>query len=165
MSNWVAWGLAATLALALLGRLGGSGNLVFSPYSVDRALAMVDQGAARATAAQIDRVLAASGANLASSHRALRTGLAADAPQMKSADALWLQAGLALERPCRLGNGNLKIPSSRFGNGKIGQHLSPLQTRKDLSSGRNRVTGSSKCHRPCSKRIIKATPVTTLVCE
>jgi len=87
------------LALALLGRLGGSGNLVFSPYSVDRALAMVDQGAARATAAQIDRVLAASGANLASSHRALRTGLAADAPQMKSADALWLQAGLALEQP------------------------------------------------------------------
>jgi len=36
---------------------------------------------------------------------------------------------------------------------------SPLKTRSCLNSGMNRVTGSSKCHLPCSNRIINATPV------
>ena len=41
-----------TLALSLLARLGPpDGNTVFSPYSVETALAMVDQGAAGATGA------------------------------------------------------------------------------------------------------------------
>jgi serpin B len=87
------------LALALMGRLGGSGNVVFSPYSIDRALAMVDQGAGGETLKQIDRVLGAPAPMLASSHRALRKRLAADASQEKSADAVWLQAGVALEQP------------------------------------------------------------------
>jgi serpin B len=87
------------LALALLDRLGGEGNLVFSPYSLDRALAMVDQGARGRTAAQIGRVLGSSTAALASSHRGLRMHLALDGALVKNGDAVWLQTGLALESP------------------------------------------------------------------
>jgi serpin B len=72
--------------------------VVFSPYSIATALAMVDQGAAGQTAAQINRLLGADGATLASSHRTLRARLAGDAAQLKRADAVWVQSGLALER-------------------------------------------------------------------
>jgi serpin B len=86
------------LALAFLRQLGAGGNVVFSPYSIDRALAMVDQGAGGETATQIERVLGASPSALASSHRALRLRLAAGAAQLKSADAVWLQTDLAVEQ-------------------------------------------------------------------
>ena len=87
------------LALALLPKLGGTGNVVVSPLSVETALAMVDQGAAGTTAAQIDRVLGATGpAALAAANAALAVDLAAAAarpraPTLTSADAVWLQAG------------------------------------------------------------------------
>lgn len=87
------------LAVAIMDRLGGSGNLIFSPYSIDRALAMVDQGAAGQTAAQMERVLGSPPAALASSHRTLRIQMALGAAQLRSADAVWLQAGLGLEPP------------------------------------------------------------------
>jgi serpin B len=87
------------LALALLEQAGlGAGNAVFSPYSIANALAMVDQGAGGETAAQIDRVLGGSAASLASSHRTLGARLAADAGQLKRADAVWVQSGLSLEQ-------------------------------------------------------------------
>lgn len=86
------------LALALLGRVGGTGNLVFSPYGINRSLAMVDQGAAGETASQIDRLLGGSPAELASSHSDLARRLTASAGQLKSADAVWLQAALGLEQ-------------------------------------------------------------------
>src|ERR1700756_248886 len=59
----------ASLTVKLLPRLGGSGTAVFSPYSIETALAMVDQGAAGTTATQIRHVLGgASAAALASSN-------------------------------------------------------------------------------------------------
>ncbi len=86
------------LALALLEQGSfGVGNAVFSPYSIANALAMVDQGAGGETAAQIDRLLGASAATLASSHHALGARLTADAAQLKRADAVWVQSGLSLE--------------------------------------------------------------------
>lgn len=99
------------LALDLLTRLGGSGNVVFSPYSVQSALAMTDQGAAGQTEAQIEHVLhAASKAELSSDARALRSALAravraprrtpaGDVARLEIANSLWTQAGLALESP------------------------------------------------------------------
>ena len=103
--------VAATngLALELLPRLGGHGNVVFSPYSIQTALAMLDQGAAGATAAQIDRVLGAqSAAALAAANQSLATGLesavsppphAGAGPTLLNADGLWVQRGLELETP------------------------------------------------------------------
>jgi serpin B len=99
------------LGLELLPRLGGSGNVVFSPYSIQTALAMLDQGAARGTAAQIDKLLGGQSASeLAAANGALATGLrdavtapphapAADQARLLTADALWVEAGLPLERP------------------------------------------------------------------
>lgn len=98
------------LALELLGRLGAAGNAVLSPYSIETALAMVDQGARGQTAAQIANVLGGAGATtLAASNRALLTSLDATAgapssaahaslPTLDDANSLWLQSGLALER-------------------------------------------------------------------
>jgi serpin B len=89
------------LALALLPRLGGSGNATFSPYSIEAALAMVDQGAAGTTETQIDHVLAAKDpAELAAANHALRTALikAAGSAQLDTANSLWLQSGFAVKR-------------------------------------------------------------------
>jgi serpin B len=96
------------LALALLGRLGGSGNAVLSPYSIETALAMVDQGAAGTTAQQLAGVLGTpDAAALAASNGALAARLTTSggrtraAPRLDVADALWLQSGLSLERRFR----------------------------------------------------------------
>jgi serpin B len=95
-------------ALSLLGQLGGSGNVVYSPYSVDTALTMVDAGAAGPTAAQISHVLgAASNAEATSNAAALRgvvQGAAAgagtaNAPTLELANALWTQRGVTLQTP------------------------------------------------------------------
>ncbi len=98
------------LALALLPRLGEPANAVLSPYSIETALAMVDQGATGRTAAQIASVLASSDAGaLAASNRALLASLNATAgapaavgrvslPTLDDANSLWLQSGLAVKR-------------------------------------------------------------------
>jgi serpin B len=100
------------LATALLRSLGaGGGNLVFSPYSIQAALAMAYQGAVGTTATEIGRVLNAGGAEgLAASEAALARGLAAsivppsgakaaDAAKLNVANGLWVQSGLALAAP------------------------------------------------------------------
>ncbi|MGD0198008.1 MAG: serpin family protein [Solirubrobacteraceae bacterium] len=100
-------GAETTFALSLLDRLAPvGGNVIYSPYSIDVALAMADAGAAGQTAAQIDRVLAApSHAAASADAAALVQALAAargsepGAPTLRSADALWTQTGLALEHP------------------------------------------------------------------
>ncbi len=90
------------LALELLRRLDGGANVVISPYSIQAALAMVDQGAAGATAQQIDRVLdTPDAAGLAAANGTLRSRLVAAAsrggPRLRIANGLWLQSGLSLE--------------------------------------------------------------------
>jgi serpin B len=97
------------LGLRLLPRLGGNGNVVFSPYSIQAALAMLDQGASGSTATEIDHVLGGqSAAALAGANGALATRLqeAVDPPPhtgtlptLLTADALWVQSGLPLESP------------------------------------------------------------------
>jgi len=99
------------LALELLPRLGGDGNLVFSPYSIQTALAMLDQGAAGSTATQMANVLGGQGGpELAAANGVLAARLrtavtapqgapASDAAQLLSADALWVESGLPLEQP------------------------------------------------------------------
>jgi len=92
-------------ALSLLRRLTGSGNVVYSPYSVATALAMVDAGAVGRTATQINGVLGAASTSAATSHAAaLRRaiGLAASsrasgAPILEFANALWTQRGIPLQ--------------------------------------------------------------------
>ena len=96
------------LSLSLLPRLGGDGNAVFSPYSIEAALAMVDQGARSATARQMQHVLgigphAAVGAANASLAARLKTDTAAPAGTPKAdvatlliANGLWVRRGLAL---------------------------------------------------------------------
>jgi serpin B len=91
------------LAFALLGHLGqGSGNVVFSPYSIESALSMVDAGAAGSTASEIDHVLHTDrpktvAAGLAAIDARL-TG-SAKAPRLEIANSLWVQSGLALKKP------------------------------------------------------------------
>jgi serpin B len=99
------------LAVSLLRHLGGDGNLVFSPYSIEAALAMVDQGAAGGTATQIDHVLGGAGGSLiGSSNGVLAASLAAavaapsgtpagNAAQLLIANGLWVNPGLSLESP------------------------------------------------------------------
>ena len=100
------------LAFDLLRTLGSPGrNVVFSPYSIQAALAMADAGAAGRTAAQINRVLHAPGATaLAAANASLSSRLAAsirhpagtpagDAAQLSVANGLWVQSGFALAQP------------------------------------------------------------------
>jgi serpin B len=97
------------LAVGLLQRLPGSGgNVVFSPYSVQAALAMVDAGAAGETAVQIGHVLGSSSASvLGASNGALADRLAAaasapssapakDAARLSIANSLWVSSRLSL---------------------------------------------------------------------
>jgi serpin B len=93
-------------ALALLPRLAGKGNVVFSPYSIDAALTMAAAGARGATAAQLDRVLGASDTSAAVADAgALRRAMTAavgsgqGAPTLDVANALWTQTGLSLGAP------------------------------------------------------------------
>ncbi len=94
------------LAVDLLGRLGRPDeNTVFSPYSVQAALAMVDAGAAGETAGQMNKVLrASSAAALDASNATLANDLqgathaagGADAKHgvnLSIANSLWLQTG------------------------------------------------------------------------
>jgi serpin B len=93
-------------ALDLLPLLGGSGNVVYSPYSIATALSMADAGAAGSTATQIDRLLhAPSQSEVVTNASDIRRALAAavgsgsSAPQLDIANALWTQTGLALQSP------------------------------------------------------------------
>jgi serpin B len=95
-----------TFALALLNALGGNGNVVYSPYSVDVALTMADAGAIGQTASQVAHVLGApSTADAVADAAALRSALAravgsgSSAPTLDVANALWTQSGLALQQP------------------------------------------------------------------
>lgn len=94
------------LAVDLLGRVGSAdANTVFSPYSIQAALTMVDAGAAGETATQMNRVLHASSADgLAASNATLANALqgATQAPggadakhgvNLSIANSLWLQTG------------------------------------------------------------------------
>jgi serpin B len=94
------------LAIDLLQKLGqGNGNVVFSPYSIETALSMVDAGAAGSTATEIDHVLhTTSPAAVAAGLAAIDTRLTAastapDAPRLHLANGLWVQSGLTLEKP------------------------------------------------------------------
>jgi serpin B len=96
----------SAFSLALLNELGGSGNLVYSPYSIDIALTMADAGAEGRTASQIAGVLQAHSAGAAvADAAALRTSLGravgsgVGAPTLDIANALWTQSGLALQAP------------------------------------------------------------------
>ncbi len=97
------------LALEMLPRLGApSSNAVFSPYSVQTALAMVSAGAAGETATQIGHVLhAADLAALQAANRALAIRLAqataprhgapaSDTARLEIANGLFTQSGLSL---------------------------------------------------------------------
>jgi serpin B len=98
------------LAVALLRRLGGTGNVVFSPYSIEAALAMVDQGAAGQTATQIGQVLGVNDpAQLGAANERLGADFAADVKpsagttsartaQLDVANSLWLQSGFAVNQ-------------------------------------------------------------------
>ena len=83
----------------------GATNVVFSPYSIETALSMVSYGAAGSTATEIDHVLhtarpAAVAAGLAAlGTRLTATAAAPYAPRLDLADGLWVQSGLALEKP------------------------------------------------------------------
>jgi serpin B len=92
------------LTVLLLARAGHS-NLVFSPYSIQAALSMVDQGARGQTAEQITHLLGATRtANLATANDSLIQELsgqthAAQAPTMLIANDVWLQDGQQLQSP------------------------------------------------------------------
>ena len=94
-------------ALALLPRVAGSGNVVYSPYSIDTALTMADAGAKGKTATQIDRLLGAASPGMAAANAAaLRSAVGSDvsdgtpdAPTLEVANALWTQQGVALQSP------------------------------------------------------------------
>jgi serpin B len=91
-------------ALSLLRLLGRTGNVVYSPYSIDTALTMADAGAAGQTASQISAVLhapapASAVTDAAAVTRSLDSAVGSGfgAPQLELANALWTATGLALE--------------------------------------------------------------------
>ncbi|MGD1049796.1 MAG: serpin family protein [Solirubrobacteraceae bacterium] len=94
-------------ALSLLPLVGGNGNAVFSPYSVDTALTMAAAGAKGPTAEQLDHVLgASSGAAATADAAGLQSAIGSAAasrssggPKLELANALWIQRGVALQRP------------------------------------------------------------------
>jgi serpin B len=99
------------LAIDLLKRLDRpDANAVFSPYSIQAALAMVDTGAAGDTATQIGSVLdshsatALARANAALSRRLAvatarpQNAVSGDLAQLNIANGLWLQSGLPLKQ-------------------------------------------------------------------
>jgi serpin B len=94
-------------ALSLLPLVGGDGNVVYSPYSIDTALTMAGAGAKGPTAEQIDHVLRASSAATADANAAAllhAIGSAAPSgsssvPTLQLANALWIQDGVSLQRP------------------------------------------------------------------
>lgn len=94
----------SAFALSLLRLLGRTGNVVYSPYSIDTALTMADAGAAGQTASQISAVLHASAPASAVTDAAAVTrsldsaiGSGFGAPELELANALWTASGLALE--------------------------------------------------------------------
>ncbi len=98
-------GAEQAFALALLPRLGATGNVVYSPYSIDTALTMAAAGAKGATAAQIDRALGASstanatanGAAVAREVLATASSGGSGGPLLELANALWTQTGVPLQ--------------------------------------------------------------------
>ena len=112
---------AATVALGLnmLPSLGDGGNVVFSPDSIETALAMVGTGAAGATATQMASALGLSSPSNFASVGTLQSTLANEqaaagagnpqAPMLRIADGLFLQQGVALQ------SGFLSTLSQSFG--------------------------------------------------
>jgi hypothetical protein len=100
-------GAENAFALALLPLVGGSGNVVYSPYSVDTALTMAGAGAEGSTATQIDRVVgakstAAASANAAALQRTMAAAAASaqsGAPKLELANAMWIQRSVPLQPP------------------------------------------------------------------
>jgi serpin B len=96
-----------SFALSLLPLIGGAGNAVYSPYSVDTALTMAGAGAKGPTATQIDRVLGAASAPAATADAGALQGAVRSAapsgssgvPKLELANALWIQRGVSLQRP------------------------------------------------------------------
>jgi serpin B len=94
-------------ALNLLRLVGGSGNVVYSPYSVDTALTMAGAGARGQPPQQIDDVLGASSkadrdanaAHLLHAIGAATPSGVAGAPTLELANALWIEHGVPLQRP------------------------------------------------------------------
>ncbi|HEY5196899.1 MAG TPA: serpin family protein [Solirubrobacteraceae bacterium] len=90
----------------LMARIGGSGNMVFSPYSVASVVAMAGTGASGATARQIAGVLHLRSAKQIAGigtlsgtlarEQSAAAGGAKDAPQLDLANGLFLQQGFPL---------------------------------------------------------------------
>lgn len=93
-----------SFALDLLGREANGANVAVSPLGLAEALAMLAQGAAGTTLAQISSTLgtsaldpAATGAGWASLLASLNRQARAGGVDLESADALWLQKGLTMD--------------------------------------------------------------------
>jgi serpin B len=94
------------LALALLQRLGGHGNVSVSPTSLDLALAMLQNGARGRTEKQIahalqtgDLTTTQQNAGLAQLTLELATAARDSGVTLQSANSLWQQSGFPLRRP------------------------------------------------------------------
>ncbi len=84
----------------LMPRVGGSGNVVFSPFSVATVLAMADAGAAGATATQIAHVLhTRSPARIGALSAALAGEQSTGGPQLDVANGLFVQQGFPVLAP------------------------------------------------------------------
>ncbi|MEY9875092.1 serpin B [Streptacidiphilus sp. MAP12-33] len=96
---------SAELGLALLGRLGGKGDIAVSPASLEGALALLLPGAKGATADEIRALLGtrltgdAYAAALGALRRAELAQAAGDHNDLGYADDLWVQNGLPLRTP------------------------------------------------------------------
>ena len=138
------------LALEMLPRLGSpSGNAVFSPYSIQAALAMVGTGAAGRTASQIEGVLhAANLAALAASNATLAARLAAatapprgapsaDVARLQIANGLWVQSGLSLKPGFTPGE-ELRLDLLGFARKRLGSVVAPKEIEFQKSLPRTR---------------------------
>jgi serpin B len=136
--------VAATdaLAVALYRRLGAAdGNVVFSPLSLELALAMARNGAKGETRAQMDRVLGSPGGEaLDTSLNALTLALESRSGSqhddegrsgevaLSLADQVWSQTGLPIEQPF------LDVLARDYGAG-----LAPTDFDRDLEAARQAI--------------------------
>ena len=75
----------------LFGIMAGDGNLFYSPYSIESALAMADAGAAQETKAQMEKVLGIDDLDeFLSDYYAFRNRKQADTAKLTTANSLWI---------------------------------------------------------------------------